>query len=43
MKTKPTLSPGGWEEISPAPYPHGGELMQQPAARALEGQNTKLE
>jgi hypothetical protein len=41
MKTKPTRSPGGSEEIQFRPYPHAGEPMQQQAARALKGQNTK--
>jgi hypothetical protein len=41
MKTKPTrFAPGGLEEILLAPYPHGGEHMQQQAAPAWEGQNT---
>jgi len=42
MKTKPTPTPGGLEEISLGPYPHGGEHMQQHATPALEV-NTQLE
>jgi hypothetical protein len=39
-KRNPPAPPGGLEEILFAPYPHGGEHMQQHAA--LSGQNTKL-
>jgi hypothetical protein len=34
------FSPGGLEEVSIAPYPHGGKHMQQHVPPALEGQNT---